>query len=484
MTICGARQKGIVPIRATETPQQLSTPTRRPLPSARRVDGLLLDVRETADLLGVSESWVRRHTTELPVVRVGRLIKFDRPSLHRQFQVKPSAGNRMEQKGDASMFQAAKTRYQTGRVYKKGKKVVKWYGQFREDQIGADGKLFRVQKNICLGSLSELPTKQAAMRELARRMGTGTPVKADMLFRDLVFRWRAAVVPTLRTSTASYYVKMLAAHVVPAFGQREVRSISRYDVELFLAEKARAAYCRASIRGMRVSLGRVLSWAVAGAWLEKNPCAGVQLPQAPTKVRRTILKPEQVIGLASKLEEPYATLVLFLAATGLRISEAVGVQKSDFEGKVLKLRRRFFQSDSGGDLGDLKTKKSARDLPLPAWLADRVKSLAEGDGFCFCSQAGTPMNQKNALRRYVHPACAALGFRIGGWHDFRHTLTTWALKAYPTKVVSEMLGHASVKTTLDIYAHVLQEDFEQPIAEMAGKLFHDVAQNAGTQVAA
>ena len=390
----------------------------------------------------------------------------------------------MKQKGDASMFQAAiKTRYQSGRVYKKGKKEVKWYGQFREDRIDGEEKLFRVQKNICLGTLSELPTKQAARRELARRMGTGTPVTADMLFRDLVSRWQSAVVPTLRNSTATYYLKMLAAHVLPAFGQREVKSISRYDVELFLAEKAKA-YCRATLRGMRVSLGRVLSWAVAGGWLEKNPCAGVQLPQAPTKVERTILKPEQVVALASKLKEPYSTLILFLAATGLRISEAVGVQKSDFEGNVLKLRKRFYQSDDGGDFADLKTKKSARDLPLPAWLVDRVKSLADGDGFCFLSQAGTPINQKNALRRYIHPACAELGFRIGGWHDLRHTVTTWALKKYPTKVVSEMLGHASVKTTLDVYSHVLQEDFSEPLAEMAGKLLPNVAQNAGTQVAA
>ena len=218
-----------------------------------------------------------------------------------------------------------------------------------------------------------------------------------------------------------------------------------------------------------------MTWAVACGWLDKNPCAGVQLSQAPTKVQRTILKPEQVVALASKLEEPYATLMLFLATTGLRISEAVGTQKSDFDGNVLQLRRRFYQSDSGGDLGDLKTKKSARDLPLPAWMADRMKSLAEGDGFCFRSQAGTPINQKNALRRYIHPACEELGFRIGGWHDFRHTLTTWALKKYPTKVVSEMLGHASAKTTLDIYSHVLQEDFTEPLAEMAGKLLPNVA---------
>ena len=189
-----------------------------------------------------------------------------------------------------------------------------------------------------------------------------------------------------------------------------------------------------------------------------------------------MLKPEQVIALASKLEEPYSTLVLFLAVTGLRISEAVGIKQSDFEGNVLQLRRRFYQGNSGGDYGELKTKKSARNLTRPAWLADRVKALANVDeGFCFRSQAGTPINQKNALRRYIHPACKDLGFRIGGWHDLRHTVATYALKKYPTKVVSGMLGHGSVTTTLGTYAHVLQEDFGEPLADMAGKLLPDVA---------
>jgi len=92
-----------------------------------------------------------------------------------------------------------------------------------------------------------------------------------------------------------------------------------------------------------------------------------------------------------------------------------------------------------------------------------VKSLADGDSFCFHSQAGTPVNQKNALRRYVHPACRELGFRIGGWHDFRHTLSTRLLKRYPTKVVSELLGHSNVQTTLETYQHVEAEDFPSTV---------------------
>jgi integrase len=268
----------------------------------------------------------------------------------------------------------------------------------------------------------------------------------------------------------------------PCFGQREIKGITRFDVELFLAEKAKT-FCRATIRAMRVVLSRVLSWAVAGGWLDKNPCVGVPLPQAPTKVKRTILKPDQVVALALRLEEPYSTLVLLLAAIGLRISEAVGVRAEDFEGNVLRLRHRYYQGNAGGDYGELKTPKSIRNLPLPTWLANRVKALSDGMGYCFRSKAGTPINQKNALRRHIHRVCGELGFRIGGWHDFRHTLTTWALKEYPTKVVSGMLGHSSTQATLDVYGHVSQEDFAEPLAEMAGKLLRDVAQNGGNQIA-
>jgi len=128
--------------------------------------------------------------------------------------------------------------------------------------------------------------------------------------------------------------------------------------------------------------------------------------------------------------------------------------------------------------------RNERDLPLPAWLAERVKRLAEGDGFCFHSRSGTPVSQKNILRLYIHPACAEAGFRIGGWRDFRHTLTTWALKKHPAKVVSGTLGHASIKTTLDVYAHVLQEDFAKPLAGMAEKLVPDGPQNNGIHIAA
>jgi integrase len=102
-----------------------------------------------------------------------------------------------------------------------------------------------------------------------------------------------------------------------------------------------------------------------------------------------------------------------------------------------------------------------------------MKLLGEGE-WVFQSQAGTPVDPKNAANRYLRPAAEALGIKLGGWHDFRHTLSTQMLKRYPTKVVSELLGHSSVQTTLSIYQHVDTDDFRTPMNEMTTELLLDV----------
>jgi hypothetical protein len=116
-------------------------------------------------------------------------------------------------------------------------------------------------------------------------MGDNKPLSVEMTFEELFERWRVTVVPTIKNTTADYYFKMLKAHVMPAFGERGIQAIGRYEVETFLAERAKMS-CRNTHRGMRVSLGRVLTWAVDCGWLPKNPCAGVKLPLAGKKVVR------------------------------------------------------------------------------------------------------------------------------------------------------------------------------------------------------
>jgi hypothetical protein len=181
-------------------------------------------IRESAALLGVSESWVRRHVRELPIVRIGRLLRIDSALLLRQFQGKYRSGIRLKPEGEKQMTLQLR-RYQRGYVYKTGRKIKTWYGMCREDIPQPDGQIIRRQKNLRLGTMSELPTRSSAYEELSRRMGE-KQVSVELTCSGLVDRWKAAIVPTIKTPTATYYLKMLNVHVLPAFGRKEISSMS------------------------------------------------------------------------------------------------------------------------------------------------------------------------------------------------------------------------------------------------------------------
>ena len=111
-----------------------------------------------------------------------------------------------------------------------------------------------------------------------------------------------------------------------------------------------------------------------------------------------------------------------------------------------------------------KTEKSRRCLPIPAVLLWQMRMLGDGN-WVFPSRKGTPINPGNALKRYIRPVARKLGIEMGGWHDFRHTLSTRLLKKWPTNVVSEMWD-IRCRITMEIYQHVQSEDFRAALSEM------------------
>jgi integrase len=122
-----------------------------------------------------------------------------------------------------------------------------------------------------------------------------------------------------------------------------------------------------------------------------------------------------------------------------------------------------------GKLGELKTKNSRRDLLLPEALLDRLKALGDGE-YVFHARNGSPINPKNASRRYLLPVLRELGIALGGWHDFRHTFATLMLKEYALKAVSLALGHANTKVTTETYQHIDNPEVNAPRTGMAAKL--------------
>jgi integrase len=361
-------------------------------------------------------------------------------------------------------------RYQRGYVYLTGKKVKVWYGMFREDIRTPEGQVRRRQRHVRLGARGELPTRSAARSRLAELFRSSTPT-TEMNFERLAERWQKAVGPTMKTTTLRHCRNALRAYVLPMFADRMISNINREDIQALLAQQVKK-YSRSALRSMRVVLSLTLGWASDCGWLEKTPCTRIKLPQQTggRMVTRTVLTTKQVLAITAELEEPYATLVLFLATSGLRIGEAIAIKWSDFDGNEIRISRRI----CCGNVDSVKTERSVRRLPVDSALLSRMRNLGTTD-WVFCSRGGTPVNPGNALKRYVRPTSAKLGIQLGGWHDFRHTLTTTMRRSgvHP-KVISGILGHTRVALAMDVYDHADVEDFRQPLAVVAGELLRNV----------
>jgi integrase/recombinase XerD len=107
-----------------------------------------------------------------------------------------------------------------------------------------------------------------------------------------------------------------------------------------------------------------------------------------------------------------------------------------------------------------KTKNAVRDIPIPIEI---VRALLEHigdrqDGFVFETQNRTPWNADLLLKRHLRRKLKV----EANLHQFRHTFATRQLHAgVPIAVVSRLLGHGSISTTLNVYAHVLTDHLEQ-----------------------
>jgi integrase len=175
---------------------------------------------------------------------------------------------------------------------------------------------------------------------------------------------------------------------------------------------------------------------------------------------------EQLRDLADDAE-PWRVFVLLLGYTGLRWGEATALRVCDIDlaRRRIDVRRAF--SDVGGRivLGTPKSHQS-RTVPIPRFLAREIAKVIiskNSDDLIFTTPGGSVLRLSNWRRSAFQPACARSG--LGGRvriHDLRHTAASLMIQAgYPPKMLQEIMGHASITTTLDLYGHLFPGDMDR-----------------------
>jgi integrase len=219
--------------------------------------------------------------------------------------------------------------------------------------------------------------------------------------------------------------------------------------------------------------------AVDDGLLRSNPVQGVRIPAGsakPTDDRAKALTRAELGLLLAAIPAEWHLFFEFLAHTGLRISEAVGLTWAHVdlgESPRVEVREQFYKGQRKG----LKSGTGRRDVPLSAGMATRLlahrRDTFRGEQApVFASKVGTELLPANVYRRVLTPAAIEVGLAVEvqgkdgkprkrsavSFHTFRHTCASLLFEAgRNVKQVQEWLGHADPGFTLRTYVHLMDE---------------------------
>lgn len=250
-----------------------------------------------------------------------------------------------------------------------------------------------------------------------------------------------------------------------------------------------------TIKNIHLVLHRAMEQAVRNDLIIKNPLKGVILPRREKKEIEILSVEEQrQLELACTPDNSWNMAIILDLYSGMRLGELLGLTWKDvnFEKNTISINKqlnRLRDYDENARLktklglrNETKTKTSERIIAIAPVIMEKLKRhKLEQDklrlrwsheykpyGMVFCMDDGNYVDPRTFRDQY-HRILKKSNIGHKTFHALRHTFATRALETNAhVKVVSEILGHASIQITLDAYSHVspsLQQDAMQKLAE-------------------
>lgn len=323
----------------------------------------------------------------------------------------------------------------------------------------------------------------------ALRRGTILPDARQTVTRFLD-DWLDIIASQVKPRTVAGY-RAAVLHITRRYGSVQLGALTPRHVAALMGAMLSEGATPATAAKARSVLRNALGYAVREGTLYRNVAADTPAPRDNAPARQWLDSDGGRRYLAACQDDRdggFLALVLYL---GLRRGEAMGLRWSDYseaEG-LLTVRRILAYVHGGWAESSPKTSSSRRTLPVPPpataiLQAERQRQEEQGvyapDGPLFVTRLGrhyAPSVIRTAHRRIL----TAAGLSYVRLHDLRHSTASILLEVgVSARVVADLLGHSSVRTTLGIYSHVGTRLVGEAVAHMAA-LAPPVAAHAAAQ---
>ena len=334
----------------------------------------------------------------------------------------------------------------------------------------------------------------------AKYMDKHDLIKADseMTVDEWYNYWMNNLICDLSPNTKRNYKERYKINIQPVIGGMRMCDVKPMHCKVVL-NRMDVKYAGGTIKQTYIAMGTMFRSAVMNDIILKHPMDGVRYTK-PTRavddIKYLTVEEQEIFLEAAKRSHNYRQYALLLE-TGLRTAELIGLtfDAIDWKKRTLTINKSLEYRHGEGywRAGPPKTAKSYRTIPLTDKALEILKScyderttrkesdtlsqvleymdrrtgetryLVMKDLVFVNFRTGEP-NKNSSYDTHLYKLCDEAGIKRFCMHALRHTYATRAIeRGVPPKVLQQLLGHASIKTTMDRYVHVTDESLEKAV---------------------
>jgi len=278
--------------------------------------------------------------------------------------------------------------------------------------------------------------------------------------------------------TCDRYEEIIKRHFIPSLGHIPIQKLHPVHIQNYYAEKLKNGKIRGegglsprSVLHQHRLLRAALQHAVKWMLIVRNPADAVSPPRPDYTEMKTLNAKETVKLLQKARKNRVYIPVLLAVTTGMRRGEIVALQWKDvdLEKETITVRRTLERIKGGYQFKHPKTRKSRRQISLTPSAAEELKAhrlrqkeeklqfgAAYNDHDLVCAWPNGTLVKPDFVSREFKKILKKAGLPIVRFHDLRHShATLMMIQGVHPKIVSERLGHSTIRITMDTYSHVV-----------------------------
>lgn len=324
----------------------------------------------------------------------------------------------------------------------------------------ADGRYCKsiTQNGKKLFFYSSAKTERQAIKEINEQILNYQQAKAtSKSFADVAEMWENEHYPTVEYGSLKQY-KPACKQCKDYFSDRSVSDIAPTDIDRFMQYLVKRDYAQKTIKTRMLVLNQVFKYAIINQYIDNNPCQYISIPKNLKKSTRDMPSESDLETVKNSIDKTFGLFAYFILYTGLRRGEALALTYDDidFDNKVIHVNKSVYCVSNTPYIKSPKTEAGNRDVILLNNLAKVLKNTFPNtdDKTAYIFNNNGKLFSNSYFQCRWSSYLKETGLSITP-HQLRHAYASILFDAgIDVKDAQELLGHASIEMTRDIYTHI------------------------------